>query len=95
MDGREGYAHTTSGTFDYTTPLEVAEDEGATEYTLKKSDIQRVGDIRDLAHASRIRRTIGQRRRKLGMVKEGVITTSEGRVERMGDNSMELSLIHI
>lgn len=88
MDVRSGIAHITSGTFEHAAPLEVAEDEGASqERVLKRADIRRVGDARDSAHIARIRRTIGQRKRMLGMVKEGVITTSAGRVERVADNT--------
>ena len=86
MDARAPLAHITSGTFENDAPLGVADDEGAEPQVPLKEEIRRVGDRKDSAHIQRIRRTIGQRKRMLGMVKEGVITTSAGRVERVGDN---------
>mgnify|MGYP001569234165 CR=1 FL=1 len=86
MDARARFAHITSGTPGHAAPLEAADDEGASRQVLQRGDIRRVGVARDLAHLARIERTIGQRKRMLGMVKEGVITTSAGRVERVSDN---------
>lgn len=86
MDARAQYAQINSGTFENAAPLEVADDEGASQQVVNRGQIRRVGDRKDLAHISRIQRTIGQRKRMLGMVKEGVITTSAGRVERVADN---------
>ncbi|KFY42440.1 hypothetical protein V494_02407, partial [Pseudogymnoascus sp. VKM F-4513 (FW-928)] len=74
---------------EYAAPLEAADDEGDSRQELQRSDIRRVSDASRLAHFARIQRTIGQRKRMLGMVKEGVITTSEGRVERVVDNTRE------
>lgn len=85
MDARAPLAHITSGTFEYAAPL-VADDEGDSQRVLQKEDIRRVGDSKVSAHQARIRRTVLVRRRMLGMVKEGVITTSAGRVERVVDN---------
>ncbi|OBT93486.1 hypothetical protein VE01_08691 [Pseudogymnoascus verrucosus] len=89
MDARARYAHINSGTFEHAGPLEVADDEGASGQVLQRGEIRRVGDRKDLAHISRIQRTIGQRKRMLGMVKAGVITTSAGTVERVVDNRQE------
>lgn len=86
MDARAPLAHITSGTFEYAAPLEVAHDEGASQRVLQKGDVRRVGYSKDSTHQARIRRTVLLRKRMLGMVKEGVITTSAGRVERVVDN---------
>lgn len=85
MDARAPLAHITSGTVEYAVPL-VADDEGDSQRVLQKGDIRRVGDSKVSTHQARIRRTVLVRRRMLGMVKEGVITTSAGRVERVVDN---------
>ena len=70
------FTHISSST--HAALLEVADDDIHAQLALRRRQVRRVGQPRDLTHPSRIRRTIGLRRRSLGISEKGILAPAEG-----------------